>query len=227
MSNGINIRQFRAIVLAIQVGREIVRDMPEVVELFYSGRTYPEIEREKQISDRYTDGSRRITPRIATVALSHAMKGHDGRYEEEAYEGLIKDEKILEIMRTRHRADNCRKTNDLLHKLEAEGKIKIDTKKRKGFGKEGAKARGFTPWIERRVEDNVTYLGERDLLARYFNLESHTYGPGNHQGQPNLGMITDSINNDCHDGRPVRTKHAVRLAAIELRREGRIRRYKN
>jgi hypothetical protein len=209
--------QLGAIRLAITFGKSIVEDFPIVAEMYFSGMTYSEIESKVELSKYYS-----CEPRIAQIALSHAIGGFNGGYGMKPYTGLIRNPYELEMMRKRHLTDSGKKTNELLES-EGRGIGKIFTKKqRSGFGKQGAKARGKTPWIERKNKKDITYLGERDILARIFNTDESRYGPGKHYGQPNLQYAADEINKIMHKGKQVRTKHAIRLIAMQLRSEGKL-----
>lgn len=217
----INRRQYRAIVIGLNLGRELQADMPEIAKIYFSGKTYREIEEIKEISTRYTTPGRRVSKRLACVAISHAIRGHqptsDG-YGVEPYPGLITDDYQLEMMRRRHLCDSGRRS---LRRLEAEnrGLTRIPTSERTRYGVSGAVSRGFMPWLDRIGDSD---LSEKDVLTEEFNDPKNRYGPGKHYGQPMLEKITMEHNRRVHNGRPVRSRDAIRLVAIELRNDGRI-----
>ena len=115
--------QLGAMKRSIRLGRQLQIDHPELLEMYKSKLTL------QQIAEKIKVGAANgVTAEIAKVAVSYALRGHDGRFSIAAYAGMAPEEE-LDRMEREHRVEGYLRTGltQYIDKANA-------TAKRKGVG---------------------------------------------------------------------------------------------
>jgi len=116
--------QIGAIRKGIILGRTLKTDYPEIAEMYESGFTLLRIVKELNINPN------RDNDNISINGVHHAISGHDGGFEIEAYEGLISDEEERERIAREHIVESGRKAYE-----EGTGVHALSREVNRGYGR--------------------------------------------------------------------------------------------
>src|SRR3989344_2465532 len=96
-SNDLTQEQIRAVRRAYTLAEQLQKDIPEIAGLYRNGKHSAEIVRLFDINSRYG-----VNDELARVAVSTAIRGHNGYFDIKPLEGLIADEDMLEELERKH-----------------------------------------------------------------------------------------------------------------------------
>lgn len=86
-------------------------------------------------------------------------------------------------------------------------------------GRKSAISRGLVPWKEEGNSEKTKNLPEIDYATRLAEKEDYHIQFGFHTGHIDWTKITEEINQEYHQGEPVRTNKSVKLAVYRLKKK--------
>ncbi len=90
-------RKAAAIALAIDIGRRIQQEFPQVAKDYRSGMYHRQIVRKYELRRRYNTNEE-----TAKQAVAYALCGNSGLFKTKEYSGLIENEEELRILEHEH-----------------------------------------------------------------------------------------------------------------------------
>lgn len=198
--------QIFAFNLAVNLGRKLKKEIPDIGREYINGTEMKEIIRKMDICAKYN-----VTDEIAASAIRFAIKGYNGE-DGESYSGLLRKDALPDIRARRHRFRGIEFAfNEIgIHSPDYDGRMR---------SKKASLAKGYIPWVKRREYENYCQVSE---------VEAAYILSGNPENiiktRPNYGCIDTSkiagmLNEIYHDGRHVRTSNVVSKKLMKYRKQ--------
>jgi hypothetical protein len=150
--------QLGAIKRCIELGGKLIRDLPEIAELYRCGNSASTISEKLDIQAKYGAGDS-----VAINGVYRAISGYKGKLNFDSYVGLIPDKEERKRLEREHKQDSGREV-----------------------GRESTIAQGKTPWVTEGIPEieyahALTFLPEymrgsqvsNELIALELNIEYH------------------------------------------------------
>ncbi len=96
--------QLGAITRGIKLGRTLIKDHPKIAELSRQGNSLPTIMEELDIQSNYG-----VSYNVARNGVGYAIRGHNGSFGLNSYEGLIPNPEERKILGRAHMQEGGRK----------------------------------------------------------------------------------------------------------------------
>ncbi len=218
-------RRGAALRSAAITGRRMQEDIPEIAAEYRNGDFIREIVKRHDIKQKYE-----VTPAIARTAVQYAIRGFSGGLSVDAYVGLIDDKQERDDIANLHLRQSSGEIGKkaVINKTGVHGK---SLEERTMYALNAARLGGEQSLRDkvgvhgRTYEERVEHAYQSHLsrgLIRWSDEEKkraeeclgdkqYWYQTGNHKGKPNMELITKTINDEYHDGTPIRTGYSIRL----------------
>jgi hypothetical protein len=225
-------QQVWAIKKSLQIGEELIKNNPEIADMYRSGHSQAEIVENLSLAKKYS-----ISDIIARVSVSNALRGYEGHLEEildHNYEGLLGNDE-LDIIKQEHNIYGGEKGGKASLQKRRDNRIGIhglSTEQLSENGKRGGKkcyqdnigihsltkqeiiqnsrkgtaALGFVNWMHE----------EQNYLMSIASDGQYQHQKGRHKGKPDYIKITEELNKVFHEGESIRTKDGVRTTYVRL-----------
>ena len=217
--------QITAIRSAISLGKQLQLEIPQIADDYRDGLYTSKIARKYNLPLMYG-----VNEKVAISAIGYAIRGNNGIYNTEPYQGFIKDSDELEILYKQHLTKNGLETYEQglgIYALTPEQRIEynkqaglkggakayqqgkgiyaLTPEQKREYGRKGVISRGQTPWAEESIDEKVS---EIERAYNLFQLPEYT-----------ISLIAKKLNEEYHNNTRVRTRKSVEGALRKYRKK--------
>jgi hypothetical protein len=202
-----NKKQKATVKISLLVAKKLQSSHPEIKDMYIAGKTLLQIAdylKGQGINNQYLDKS-----------ISYAIRGHEGGFQVEPFQGLITDEELLEELAKEHdqdagrrlyeerkgvhalpmeiRKQHLKKAREVLIQKVRNGEAKIrplPLEDRLRISRQGIRARGQIPWGELYSDE----LGFAEDYARELSeKQEYIYQSGGNKGEVKWKKIAEEL----------------------------------
>ncbi len=160
-------KQIIAIQQAINLGRKLQEDIPQIAEDYRNRKNKRQIIGEYKIPEIYN-----VNEKIAFVAVGYALRGNTRFVKTKQYEGLITDSSELEKLCSEHQRDNLEKIKkDLNNEYLQRGARNSNLTQGKVLWSD--RERNFVYQLSKKAEYKIKTIKNSVLIAKEINRRFH------------------------------------------------------